>query len=364
MPGQAPIDIPRRSAIARAHKERGGRIAAVLPIHYPRALLRAFDFLPMEVWGPPGIDPSLGTAHLQPYVCSIVRNTLAFLQSGGLEVADVVIVPHGCDSLQGLGSILIDFVQPRQPVIPLYLPRGNGDSGIRFLADEARSVYRRLEKITRRSPSEEELTACIVREEAADALLVHLHHRRRSLALSDSELYRVIRSREYVPAERFCEIAQAALDRPTAAPRAGIPIVLSGILPEPYNLIEAISTMGAAIVADDLACCGRRLYPPGRSEDPFQRMAESILWAPPDSTRGSAIRPRIEHLLRLATESGARGVVFYGVKFCEPELFSQPDLRRGLQEAGIPSVVLETDISDALSQQAMTRIEAFLEMIT
>ena len=122
--------------------------------------------------------------------------------------------------------------------------------------------------------------------------------------------------------------------------------------------------MGAAIVADDLVCCGRRLYPPGRSEDPFQRMAESILWAPPDSTRGSAIRPRIEHLLRLATESGARGVVFYGVKFCEPELFSQPDLRRGLQEAGIPSVVLEADISDRLSQQAMTRIEAFLEMIT
>ncbi len=363
MPDQPSIDIPRRSEIARAHKEQGGRIAAVLPIHYPRALLRAFGFLPMEVWGPPGIDPSLGTAHLQPYVCSIVRNALAFLQSGALEVADVVIVPHGCDSLQGLGSILIDFVRPRQPVIPLYLPRKDGDSGIRFLADEARSVYRQLEEITRRSPSEQELTACILREEAADALLATLHHRRRSLDLSDSEVCRVIRSREYLPAERFCEIALAALDRPAAAPKGGIPIVLSGILPEPHDLIETIANMGAVIVADDLVCCGRRLYPPGRSEDPFLRLAESIVWAPPDSTRGSAIRPRVKHVVRLAKESGARGVVFYGVKFCEPELFSRPDLRRGLQEAGIPSVVIETDISDGLSQQTITRIEAFLEMI-
>ena len=382
--------IPRRSEIIRAQQDRGGLVAAVLPIHYSRALLRAFDVLPVEVWGPPNVDASYGAAHLQPYVCSLVRNALSFLRTGGLDVVDVIVVPHACDSLQGLGSILIDFVRPSQPVIPLYLPRGMRESDIQFLAEEFRSVYRQLEDITHRSPSNADLMASIEREEAADALLAQLHQRRPQLALTQTEFYRLVRAREYLPAETCSELARAVLDgRPTDSPlqRAfncqpddsssgdaaptrnpplkgeGIPILLSGIVPEPMSLFESIAEMGGVIVADDLACCGRRLYPPGKSKDAFLRMAEGLLGGPPDPMRGSPIQERLDHLLRLTRASGARGVIFYDVKFCEPELYDLPDVRRGLQDAGIPSVTIEVDLNDPLSHQALTRIEAFLEMI-
>jgi benzoyl-CoA reductase/2-hydroxyglutaryl-CoA dehydratase subunit BcrC/BadD/HgdB len=374
--------IPRRSEIIRAQQDRGGLVAAVLPIHYSRALLRAFDVLPVEVWGPPNVDASYGAAHLQPYVCSLVRNALSFLRTGGLDVVDVIVVPHACDSLQGLGSILIDFVRPRQPVIPLYLPRGMRESDIQFLAEEFRSVYRQLEDITHRSPSNADLMASIEREEAADALLAQLHQRRPQLALTQTEFYRLVRAREYLPAETCSELARAVLDgRPTdsqpddsssgdAAPTRnpplkgeGIPILLSGIVPEPMSLFESIAEMGGVIVADDLACCGRRLYPPGKSKDAFLRMAEGLLGGPPDPMRGSPIQERLDHLLRLTQASGARGVIFYDIKFCEPELYDLPDVRRGLQDAGIPSVTIEVDLNDPLSHQALTRIEAFLEMI-
>jgi benzoyl-CoA reductase/2-hydroxyglutaryl-CoA dehydratase subunit BcrC/BadD/HgdB len=381
--------IPRRSEIIRAQQDRGGLVAAVLPIHYSRALLRAFDVLPVEVWGPPNVDASYGAAHLQPYVCSLVRNALSFLRTGGLDVVDVIVVPHACDSLQGLGSILIDFVRPSQPVIPLYLPRGTRESDIQFLSEEFRSMYRQLEGITHRSPSNADLMASIEREEAADALLAQLHQRRPQLALTQTEFYRLVRAREYLPAETCSELARAVLDgRPTDSPlRAfncqpddessgdatptrtlplkgkGIPILLSGIVPEPMSLFESIAEMGGVIVADDLACCGRRLYPPGKSKDAFLRMAEGLLGGPPDPMRGSPIQERLDHLLRLTKASGARGAVFYDVKFCEPELYDLPDVRRGLQDAGIPSVTIEVDLNDPLSHQALTRIEAFLEMI-
>lgn len=77
----------------------------------------------------------------------------------------------------------------------------------------------------------------------------------------------------------------------------------------------------------------------------------------PRSDPGSPIQERLEHLLRLCQASGAKGAVFYGVKFCEPELFDLPDLSRGLQEAGIPSVSIEVDIKGPLSHQALTRLE-------
>ena len=356
-------NIPRRLEAIEAHRKRGGAVAAVFPIHYPRALLRAFGLLPVEVWGPPRVEASHGSAHLQPYVCSVVRNGLSFLQNGGLEVADVLLVPHACDALQGLGSVLLDFVRPRQPVVPIYLPRGRRESDLDFLAEEFRAAYRRLSEIVGRAPTEEELLTCIRREEEADRLLAELHRRRRELPLSDRALYRLLRSREYLPAETFTELAREALSQADAPQADGVPILLSGILPEPMDLFEAIEGMGGRVVADDLACCGRRLYPPGESADPFRRMAERILNGPPDPTRGSPIEARLAHLQGLAERSGARGVVFYEVKFCEPELFDHPALRRGLSEAGLPSVVIETDLNDPLSHQALTRLEAFLEMV-
>jgi benzoyl-CoA reductase/2-hydroxyglutaryl-CoA dehydratase subunit BcrC/BadD/HgdB len=386
------MDVPRRMDVIREYRKQGGSVAAVFPIHYSRELLRAFGILPVEVWGPPRVSAGQGAAHLQPYVCSIVQNALSFLHSGGLDVVDLLLVPHACDSLQGLGSILIDFIKPRQPVLTLYIPRGQRDSDVDYLADELRAIYRRLEAITGRSPSDPELVDAIHREEAADALLAKLHLDRQRLPLSDEAFYRLIRSREYLPAETFLEIMPKLFEslsfdlspspRPPSSPIEGerkgvssvarrgkvrgqqrIPMLLSGILPEPMSMFGALAEMGGRVAADDLACCGRRLYPAGQSADPFRHMAERIIGAPPDPTRGSPIQKRLDHLLRLIEVSDAKGVVFYDIKFCEPELFDLPQLRQGLREAGIPSLALEVDINDQLSQPVLNRLAAFLEMI-
>ncbi len=356
--------IPSRTETIRDYRSHGGRIAAVFPAHYPRALLRAFDILPVEVWGPPQLDPGPGSAHVQPYICSVVRNSISFVLSRQLDVADLLIVPHTCDSLQGLGSILLDFVRPGQPVLPLYLPKSTRASDAEFLTAELRALYARLAKITGCRPSDEEMLACIAEDEKADALLAELHRRRLDLPLSMLDFYRLVRSREFLPASAFIGLAEEALGQANQAAREGsIPILISGIVPEPMELFSALAEMNGVVVADDLLACGRRVYPAGTSTDPFVRMAERILHAPPDSTRGSSIHDRLGHLIGLAKQSGAKGVLFYDIKFCEPELFYLPTLRQGLQEAGFPSTVIEADLGEALSGPVRTRLEAFLEML-
>lgn len=370
--------VPTRLQAIDSFKSRGGSVAAVFPIHYPRALFRAFNVLPVEVWGPPKVDTSLGAEHLQPNICSIVRNGLSFLLSGGLDVADLIVVPHACDSLQGLGSMLIDLIPTPAPVIPLYLPRGRRQSDVEFLADELRSVHRRLKSITGNTPSVETLRACIDREETADRVLAALHRDRRSADLPDRDFYKLVRAREYLPAEQFSELGRQALQRwatlsgssdrspPADLPcdeSGPVPLVLSGIVAEPTEVLDAIEGLGGRVVADDLACCGRRLYGAGSSEEPFHRLAESLLQAPPDPSRGSPIAERLAHLKRLVDTSGASGVVFYNVKFCEPELFDLPILRAELDRMDIPSLVIEVDINEALPSGVVTRMEAFLEML-
>ncbi len=357
------IQIPPRAEIVARMKERGNKLAAVLPIHYPRELLRAFNIHPIEVWGPPGTDPTSGASHLQPYVCSIVRNALAFQQSGGMDAVDLILVPHACDSLQGLGSVLLDFIQPKQPIIPFYLPRGVGDAGKEFLIAELKRLYIHLKIITGRTPTDNDLLEAVRQEERLDKTFSNLLLSREKYYISDFDFYRMVRSREYLPGDVFSQLAGHLVEE-KQRDFSGIPLILSGIVPEPMEIFHAIENFGGRVVADDLACIGRRRYPVGESDEPFERMADRLLNGPPDWNKGNPIQDRLQYLLEMVARSNARGIIFHTVKFCEPELFDLPQIRAGLQSQEIPSLVIEVDINDTLSNQILTRLEAFMEMIS
>ena len=97
---------------------------AVMPIHYPRAMLRAHRLHPIELWGPPHVPRHEGNRHFQTYACDIVVKAMSFIRSGGIDRTRAILVPHTCDALQGMGSVLTDFLHPEQRVLTLYLPRG------------------------------------------------------------------------------------------------------------------------------------------------------------------------------------------------------------------------------------------------
>lgn len=353
------MNIPSRSEVIRAHKDSGGRIAAVLPVHYPRSLLRAFDYLPVEVWGPPGRNTTEGDTHLQSYACSVVRSSLAFLLSDTVADVDAFMFPHCCDSMQGLGSAMLDFIKPEQALLPFYIPRDGGAAGVDFLAKELSQVYDALAEHTGSKPDDKTLLEAVEREAEADNLLAQLFEARPTLSLDDPAYFKVARSREYLPAERFVEVAKEALTQ-TGKPK-GVPLILSGMVPEPSAMLDCVGEAGGLVVANDLACFGRRCYPVGASDQPIRRMAERLLGGAPDSTKGSSISDRADHLLQLADRFKSSGVVFAIVKFCEPELFYLPILQKRLADAGVRSLILEVDISDALPHQVVTRLEAFLE---
>jgi len=231
--------------------------------------------------GRPASTRGLETCICKAYTCDIIRNGLSFLLSGGLDETDLVVVPHGCDSLQGLGSVLLDFVKSKQPVLTLYLPRGDEsdtEKAIRFFADEFRLVSVSLEAITGRRPSDADLVAAIESEEKAARCAADLLRERRRLPLDDRDFYRLLRSREFLPAETFEAIAMGALARRTQTPRAGTPVVVSGIVPEPVEFLDALNHAGGFVAGDDLVCTGRRhvvsLPPKPVPEDERTRKAD------------------------------------------------------------------------------------------
>jgi benzoyl-CoA reductase/2-hydroxyglutaryl-CoA dehydratase subunit BcrC/BadD/HgdB len=275
---------------------------------------------------------------------------------------DLVLVPHTCDSLQGVGSVLRDFIRPQSPVLTLYHPRGGHAFDEGFLAAELRQLAQHLARLSGESVSDSALMEAILAEEHADAALAGLYQRRDSLALSDGDFYRVVRSREYLPNDLFLALCEQLPTQPVTPP-TGIRLCLSGIMTDLIPLFDELNALGARVVCDDLACGARRRYAGASASDPFVRMAQRLLSTAPEPTRSRGLNERLAHLAQLVHAHQAQALVIYDIKFCEPELFDIPHVRKHFQTLGLPVLHLEVEPGNDLSQQTRTRLQAFMEML-
>jgi benzoyl-CoA reductase/2-hydroxyglutaryl-CoA dehydratase subunit BcrC/BadD/HgdB len=364
--------VGRSDHIARQRAEHGRRAVAVLPIVYPKELLTALDLLAVEVWGPPGPPRGDAAGRIQTYVCAVVRNALAFLASGGARACDAVLFPHTCDSIQQLATLVHDLGGWDGPSFTFLHPKGTPRASARaFVLAELKALGARLAAFAGRPLDDDRLAAALRLHRDVDAERRALLDGRAGLALSDPELYALLRRGEWLwPEDHLAELRAARARAPLPADdgprRRGLPLLVTGYVPEPSGFLEALDAAGAFVAADDYAAVGRRLAS-GRggspSGDPWEALADRFWSLPPCPTRGADQDVRMAHLVALAERSGARGVVVHGVKFCEPELFDVPAIQRTFAARGLPVLVLESELEARLSAQVTTRLEAFVELV-
>jgi benzoyl-CoA reductase/2-hydroxyglutaryl-CoA dehydratase subunit BcrC/BadD/HgdB len=350
------------------HRSQGGKVLAVFPGRYPRAACEAAGFLPVEVWDPPG-DLSDAGAHLPAFVCSVAQRGLGYFLDGKLQV-DALLFPHICDTLQNMFSIVRDCVAAEKSTLMFYPPRGDSSPAMeQYLAGKVEALSEQLAQVAGcDKPDGDALRTALDEQVKAQQALGHLYLRRKAGALGSSnrEFYDMVRLAEYLPALDFAAAANDFLQNQTgAAFRPDAPkIVLSGVLPQ-RELIDALDNAGCLVVEDDLLSAGRRVLRklPELPEDPWLAMARLLLALPPCTTVGASLDARGEFLESLAS-SGAQGVVFHTVKFCEPELFDHPVLLKRLAKIGMPTLVLESELYPSSDGPMVTRLEAFLEMVS
>ena len=70
-----------------------------------------------------------------------------------------------------------------------------------------------------------------------------------------------------------------------------------------------------------------------------------------------------DRAIDLCKKTGATGVVYCQMKFCDPEEYDYPICARALRAEGIQVLQLEIDQQNASYEQARTRIQTFGEMI-
>jgi len=361
--------MTRKEYIIRQKRDFGRRALGVFPAVYPRELLWAFNVLPVEIWDPP-LELTAAQAHLQPHICSVVQLGLELILQGKAEPVDGFLFPHTCDSIQNLASLVSDCLEPGQPCYFLYLPKEPFAASARiYYQAQLKALARDLEGQFGRL-DEDKLREAVRTGRRLNILLDRLY---RDLAAGrldcgSVEFYRLVRRGEYLWPDDWAVELEALLARPPReAPAGRAAVVLSGLLPNPPELLDLLDRLGLRVSGDDLLCCGRRLIdrieegPP--PDDPWAALAEAFFRLPPCSTRASAQAERLKRLLELVRAGQARGVIFCPVKFCEPELFDLPILTAELKARGVPTLVLDLEVNQGLSGQLRTRVEAFAEML-
>ena len=357
---------PKRTVEAEVRRT-GKAAVGCFPPYAPVELVDAAGFLPVGLWGGPGISTQ-SEQYVQSFCCSIMKANLAQGLAGTYQGLAAVLIPAFCDTLKCVSENW-KAALPGIPSITLVYPQNQRASGAaEYLKAEFQRVLARLRQLGGREASPdalEESFDCFERARAAQRELVRqasdhprqVSVRQRHLALKASMF---LDPRRY--AEQLERVNQG-LSAIAPDPACKVRLVATGIMLEPLSLLDVLDQSGICVAADDLAQESRQFSPcVGAGGSALDRMAARYLSRRGDPLVYDSAKSRGERLIQLVRDCQADGVLISMMKFCDPEEFDYPIYKKELERAGIPMLYLETELSIETAESFRTKAEAFCEI--
>ncbi|MBU1740455.1 MAG: 2-hydroxyacyl-CoA dehydratase family protein, partial [Proteobacteria bacterium] len=278
--------MTRQEYFASMKKDHGRRVMAVFPAQYPREILWAMNTLPAEVWDPP-LEVTAASAHLQTYICSVVKLGLELILSGKTDdIVDGYLFPHTCDSIQNMAAVVNDYVGVDKPVFFFYHPKAPYSQASRvYYHEQLERLARELAK-TFGPLNVEELSRRVAQSQDIAALAAKAYQRQAAgtLGVTSAEFYQVLRQGEYLWPDDFQAELTTLTDRPEVEPSAQPTVVISGVLPNPPAVLTILDDLGVRVGGDDFIGGSRRLLTkPTDKTDPFAALTEMYFSLPPCS---------------------------------------------------------------------------------
>jgi bcr-type benzoyl-CoA reductase subunit C len=346
----------------------GKKVVGCIPEYTPEELVFAAGMVPFGVWGAE-MEISEAKKYFAPFYCSIVQTTLEMGLRGQLNSLSAVLIPILCDTLKCLGQNWkvgvpqVPFIQvshPQNVLIP---------AGTVYLTKVYKRIAKKLEEISGEAITEEKLK---------EAIKVYNEHRvaMREFArvvgqhpelVSPYQRNCVFKSSYFITKPEHTKMVRGLIAELSALPKIewkGRKVVITGIMADSPALLKILEDNKIAVVADELAHESRQfLTDVPNAADPFEALAKQFT-----SIRGCSLvldpeKKRGSNLAEMAKANGAEGVIYLQTKFCDPEEFDYPIVKKDLEKAGIPIVNVEIDQQMRTYEQARTAIQTFATVL-
>lgn len=361
-------NITHISETIQKRKENGQKIIGVLPIYAPEELIHAAGMFPVGCWG--GSTPiSKAAKYFPAFACSIMQAVMEYAEGGAYKDLDGFVVSTPCDTLKCVSQDLMTAC-PGKDVICITYPQNNKpEHAVRFTMTELYKVKAKLEKVCGHKIEDKDISRSI---EIYNENRLAMQEFYRITAenpgvIGAKDRHIVAKSSYFMDKEEHTKLVKALNDmlrqaEPTNWP--GKKIVLAGIIAEPNEVLDILDEMHLAVVADELAHENRQfrtLVPQGI--DQLERLARQYQNMEACSVIYDPEKKRCQLIADLAKNHHADGVIYCQMKFCDPEEFDYPFVKKACEEAEIPLLNLEVDQLTETAGQARTRIQAFAEML-
>jgi bzd-type benzoyl-CoA reductase N subunit len=357
-------------AYARHWKtETRNRVVGFFCSYAPEEIIWAAGALPYRILGAGG-SISRADGHLQAYSCSLVRGALDDALTGKLDFLDGAVFPHTCDSIQRLSDIWrlnAGFGFHLDLVLPVKL---NTQSAKDYMLAVIKKFHHDLEEGLGVEISPEKLSKAVRTFNQIRTCLQRIYQIRKehSAMLSGRDLHAIVKASMVMDRDRLADRLSAVVDllqsQPSETDMPRKRLVLTGgicSMPEIYRPIEEA---GGTVVWDDF-CTGSRYFE-GTIDlqgDLLNSIARRYFDRVICPAKHRDCFSRGETLLKMVENTGAQGVIFVLLKFCDPHAFDFPYMKELLDRAGIPGMLLEIEDQQTSEEQLRTRLEAFIELL-
>ncbi|MGI6751609.1 MAG: 2-hydroxyacyl-CoA dehydratase subunit D [Anaerovoracaceae bacterium] len=354
----------------KKYLSRGKKIIGCFPYYVPEELVCAANMIPFGIWGATGAVKA-AKEYFATFYCTIAQMGLELSLRGQLKDLSGVIIPSLCDTLRPL-SQNFRIANPDIPFMFLAHPQNRRlECGIEYTISEYEGLKRKLERIGQVKIEDGELRNAIVlcnRSRKVRRRFVVNAGRYPDL-ISAKDRAAVLKSSYFMDKAEYVTMLESLNEKIERQPQRkweGIKVVVSGIINDNPGLLDIFDENRIVIAADDVAHESRSFrVDVQETGDPVEALAlqfaaqdyDSLLYDP-------EINKRPGHVMNLVRESGAEGVVFVMMQFCDPEEMEYPFLKRSLDEEGIPSVVIGFDQQMEDFGQAKTILQAFREQLS
>lgn len=316
--------------------------------------------------------------YLPRNTCALIKSAFGFKLGKVcpyLESADMVVGENTCDgkkkAYESLGSLIDNLYV-------MDLPQMKSEHGKALLKSEYYRFKAAVENLTGVSITAESLKKAIRMVNAKRAAIHRLSELRKANPAPISGLDALLANQVFFydnPARftesvnKMCDELEKRIQEKKGVSSEKTPrILLSGCpmaVPN-WKLPWIVESSGAVIVGEE-SCVGERgtRNLVDESCDTVDKMMDAITdrYFKVDCAIFTPNQDRLNHIVEMAQNYNADGVIHYSLQFCQPYIMESITVEKALEGKNIPTLRIETDYGMEDAGQLKTRVEAFIEQL-
>ncbi|ROQ92239.1 double-cubane-cluster-containing anaerobic reductase [Desulfosoma caldarium] len=357
-------------------RANGRKVIGTFCVFVPEEIVWAADAIQVGLCAGAEAGTEAAEKILPRNTCALIKSFVGFKLARlcpFIESCDMVVGETTCDGKKKAYEIFSDYA----PVYVMEIPQMKCAADRALWKAEVLRFKQAVEDLTGRSITAERLREAVVLINQRRRALQRLNRLRAAhpVPISGRDVLLINQVSFYDDPKRFtqkieelCDELEDKVRRGEGVADGAVRLMLSGCpmaIPN-WKLPYIIESSGAVVVGEE-SCIGSRNTRDlvDESASNLDELLDAIVdrYMKIDCACFTPNAERLEHIVDMARELNVKGVIHYGLSFCQPYAMESFKVEKALQEAGFPMVAIETDYSMEDVEQLKTRVEAFVEMV-